>query len=424
MEDEERYAVASISASSGSLHVWLRSDGASRRTQSNCRPASAAAVSGALHRGHLFLASASASGASSTLCAHALHRASGGPVSRSAAPEPRLVAVAVAPGAALVAAGGTSGRCYLWSLASGDLLASWDAHFRSVLRIAFTDDEATVVTTGTDASVLAFDVAELVDVTREQGVVVKPRLSIHGHDLPVTALAVGFGGASARVVTGSRDRTVKVWHLSSAQCVGSVSVGSAVTDIALASDEGQAFVGLASGAVIVVDVARLRQGSVTSADSLAKFEIPIAHGEEPPAVTSLCVSPLSTEVVVGYANGFVRVFDVATSVQVLVFSKHGDAPVTWVGVLSPVPDSVLRDVGGGSVGGDDAVPSNTDETGDGAPGNHTRSFAPEALLFDGALKKAIEPDLEETFLPRLVVAGVNGHSGVWSAIDTALELAQ
>jgi pre-rRNA-processing protein IPI3 len=422
MEDEERYAVASVSGTSGALHVWLRSDGASRRNQSNCRPPSSAAVGAALHRGHLFLASASASGTSSTLCAHALHRASGGPVSRSAAPEPQLVAVAVAPGSGLVVAGGKSGRCYMWSLVSGDLLASWDAHFRSVLRVVFSDDEATVVTSGADASVLAFDVAELVDVTREMSSVVKPRLSLHGHDLPVTALAIGFGGASARLVTGSNDRNVKAWHLSSGQCIGAVAMGSAVVDIALASDESRAFVGLASGSVAIVETLRLAQGVVASADNLARLEVPAATGVVAPAVTCISVSPLSTEVVVGYANGFVRIFDVATSVQLMVYSKHGDAPVTWVGVLSPVPDAVLRDVGGGGLRGEDAG-EDLHRDGGSAGNGHARSAVPDTLLFEGALKKAVDPEVETKFLPRLVLGGTNSASDVWTAIDRAVELA-
>jgi pre-rRNA-processing protein IPI3 len=426
MGDEERYAVASISAASGALHVWLRRDGTSRRSQSDCRPASSAAIAGELHRGHLFLASSSTSGTSCTICAHALQRVSGGPAGRSASPEPRLAAVALAPGTGLLAAGGVSGRCYLWSLASGDLLASWDAHFRSVLRIAFTDDEATIITAGTDASVLAFDVAELVDVMREKGDVVKPRLSLHGHDLPVTAVAVGFGGVSARVVTGSRDCSVKVWHLSSGRCVGSVAVGSAVVDVALAPDEGRAFVGLESGAVAVVEVARLRPGVVVAAETLRKLVVPVADGSVAAVVTAVSASPRGAEVVVGYGDGFVRVFDVETGMQLMVYSKHGDAPVTWVGVLSPIPDVVLQDVGGRGAAGSNGASSGAGDEDGAAAGPGAAAALPEGLLFEGALRKSVEPDLESLFLPRVVLAGAGnagGVSHVWSAVDRALELA-
>lgn len=298
------------------------------------------------------------------------------------------------------------------------MLASWDAHFRAVVRVAFSDDEATIVTAGVDASVLVFDVADLADVARETGHVVKPRLSLHGHDLPVTALAVGFGGASARVVTGSLDCCVKVWHLASGRCVGSAVLGVAVVDVALAPDEGRAFVGLGDGTVAILEVAKLGQGSVVARENLDTLAAPAEDGAVAAAVTCLSVSPRGEEVIVGYKDGKVRVFDIETRVQLLVYSKHGDVPVTWVGVLSPVPEGVLDDAVCGATA---VVEGVSDGSGKDGTGRHHRGGAAEGLLFEGALRKAVEPELEQHFRPQHVFSGEGTSS--WSLIDRALEMA-
>lgn len=419
MENEERYAVGSVSSGSGSLHFWLRHDGASRRAHTNCRPEGPGAVASSLHCGHLFVASASASGSSSHICAHALSRVSGGPSSRSAAPEPSLSAVAIAHKSGLLAGAGASGRCYLWSLASGDLLASWDAHFRKAARISFTDDEETLVTAGADASVLAFDVAELVDCTRRQGDIVKPRVSMRGHDLPIVALAVGFGGASARVVSASADRTAKLWHLSSGRCIGTVMLSAPATDVALSPDESRFYVGLESGAIVAAPPTRLSQVTPVADSSLVVFTAPGQSAQSQPSVTALATSPCGSEIVAGYGDGRVRILDAESGVELIQFAKHGDVPITWVGTFFPIPEAILRDAGGQSQvlnGGKESVSSEQ------YFGDSKHSHEPANLLFQGALRKAVDVGLEGTFLPCVVLAGADSPSAAWEAVDRTVAL--
>jgi WD40 repeat protein len=402
MEDDERYAIASVSGDSGALHVWMRRDGGSRRTQTGCRPTGPSCVSSVVHRGHLFSASRNPSSTSTTISAHALWRVVGAPVSRCAAPEPTLTALALSPDASILATGAASGRCYIWSLASGALLASWDAHFRAVTRLAFTDDGETILSAGADASVLAFDVADLVDADRPPGNAVRPRASLKGHALPVSALCVGFGGASARVVTAAADRTARMWHLASASCIGTVSLSAPASDVAFTPDESLAFIGLESGYIIVAPPTRLSPAASVADAALPSLVAPTLQGSRrPAAVTTVAVSPHGAEVIAGYADGNIRVFDVASRMLLMTYSKHGDVSVSWVGVLSPAPDAVSQDAGGGMGAGGTAVV--------------------EGLLYEGSLRKAADEEFKEHFEPKLLLTGADQPTPAWAAVDCAFD---
>lgn len=367
------------------------------------------------------MASASASGSSSHICAHALTRVSGGPSSRSAAPESSMVALAIARRSGVLAGAGSSGRCYLWSLVSGDLLAAWDAHFRATERICFTDDEETIVTAGADSTVLAFDVAELVDVTRPKGGLVSPRVSMRGHDLAIVALAVGFGGASARVVTASADRKAKIWHLSSGRCIGTILLSAPANDVVISPDESAVYIGLENGAIVEARPTQISQETPVADSSLSVISHPAESGQVPPAVTALATSPCGMEILAGYENGQVRIFDVESRVQLMLYSKHGDVPITWVGAFYPIPEAILRDSGGqnGVVSTATGVSEDDKDEDVGLPFPE-----PQNLLFEGALGKAVDPQLEKSFLPRVLLAGADKPSSAWEAIDRALFLAQ
>jgi WD40 repeat protein len=398
MDEEERYGIASSGADAGGLHLWLRRDGGSRATQSGCRPRNVACMSSVPHRGHLFSASLNPSGSATLLCAHALWRGAGGPIARCSAPEPIISSVTVSPDGTLLAAGGESGRCYIWSLAAGALLGIWDAHFRAVTRLAFTDDSETILTAGADAAVFAYDVAQLVSVERERGAGVAPVAILQGHSLPITALSVGFGGSSARVVTASADRTARLWHLSSARDIGSVLLSAPAVDAVFAPDESAFFLGLATGAVVIVQPSQLSVADTVSDRSLPKMAPAAMQGKRPPAVTAMATSPLGLELIVGYADGQIRVYDVATYVLLMTYTKHGDVPVTWLGVVRNMSDYVGQESGG----------------------DHGRA---QGLLFEGGLGRTVDMDLKENFCPKVMLVGDSSGSRTWEAIDNALECA-
>jgi hypothetical protein len=95
------------------------------------------------------------------------------------------------------------------------------AALQAVSALAFDDIGAILVSGGGDTLVNAWLLAEVLDVSGSGGAPgapvqlagaapLRPLHSWSDHTLPVTALAVGAGGAGAIVVSASLDRSVKV----------------------------------------------------------------------------------------------------------------------------------------------------------------------------------------------------------------------
>lgn len=202
------------------------------------------------------------------------------------------------------------------------MFCSLPTHFRGISRIAFSDDDELLLTAGVDGEVHAFALSDLVDVTRPKDRHPKARISLHAHSLPCVALSVGFGGASARVLTAGKDRSARLWHLSSGRCIAVVLFEKAPTEAVMSLDESACYVGLSSGEVVVLDVATLPDTPV-SASGLPKIRPPLAPDEQPSAVTALTVSPSGRDVIVGYSNGVVRVYDTWSRQLLSTYTRHG-----------------------------------------------------------------------------------------------------
>ena len=133
----------------------------------------------------------------------------------------KLVSFAVSPNALWAAGGTPSGHIYIWSIASGQLLNSYDGHYRSVLTLKFTPCSQMLVSTSEDSTAYVWSIARLVDQDpRVSKAMVEPWAKLEGHALAVVCCAVGRAGGpngvGVRVWTGSIDGTVKVRPLVSA----------------------------------------------------------------------------------------------------------------------------------------------------------------------------------------------------------------
>eukprot|EP00756_Hemistasia_phaeocysticola_P051066 Hpha_TRINITY_DN26245_c0_g1::TRINITY_DN26245_c0_g1_i1::g.184592::m.184592/K14829/IPI3; pre-rRNA-processing protein IPI3 len=109
-----------------------------------------------------------------------------------------------------VAAGGVSGKLYVWQVATGAMLRLWDGHFKMITRVAFSPDGATLISSSEDATVKAWDLAEVLDWRRGQQEEYRPRCCFSEHSLGVTDIAVAEAAAESWAVSVSRDRTVRV----------------------------------------------------------------------------------------------------------------------------------------------------------------------------------------------------------------------
>lgn len=314
------YTVLSVSGTAGTLHVWRPSSGAPLRSQTGCTISSSSCL--ALSPTRVLALTQNISQTSASLSTFLPSRAAGGPISRVSLPSPTCCAVAASNSGSFLALGDTNGVLHVYHLATGALFRSVSAHFRGVSRIVFSDDDEVLLTAGADGEVLAFTVADLVDLTRPRDEPPKPRISLHAHALPCTALAIGYAGASARVLTAGKDRAARLWHLSSGRCIAIVLFNAPPTEAVLSPDESAGYVGLSSGEVVVLDVGALPDTPV-SASGLPKMRPPVAPGEQIPAVTALTLSPMGEEVIAGYSDGVVRVYDAWSRQLIASYARHG-----------------------------------------------------------------------------------------------------
>lgn len=338
----DKYALTSIVGATGELHAWHSTDGNPRRTQSACHAASSAVVT-SLYDGARVVAAAQNKGGSTTFVTYDLSRTSGGPAARCGGPETTMTSLSASPCSGFLAAGGSTGRLYVWHYASGRMLASLDAHLGAVTRLAWSAESSIVLSAGADGTVHAWSIANVTDLNRNRSDALRPSTTLRAHSLPVKALAVGAGlTACARVITAAADRSARLWHLGSGRSIGRIELPCAAVAVALPLLESECYIALANGDVLVV-----------AFDSLP-VDVPIAHtgmpvlrappagdGKDPTPVSALAISPMGNEIIVGYEDGVVRIFDSASRMLVHAYRRHNTAhPVTALLVAFPMPPAL------------------------------------------------------------------------------------
>eukprot|EP00937_MAST-01D_sp_MAST-1D-sp2_P006955 g6955.t1 len=177
------------------------------------------------------------------------------------ATQERMATVAATPDGAYLAAGAAaSGKVYLWCVATGELLRVFDAHYRAITALCFTDDGALLLSAGADAVAHAWSLGDLIDCDGDGGAAggaaaaPPPACSWCEHTLPITAMACGIGGASARVYTVSMDRSCRVWEVGARASLHAIELPCAATAVAVDSVESRVFVGGADGRIFCTDV--------------------------------------------------------------------------------------------------------------------------------------------------------------------------
>lgn len=229
----------------------------------------------------------------------------------------------------LLFAGAFSGRCYIWHIFTGRLIAVWDAHVGAVNAASFCDDDEAVLTAGEDAASRLFLIKDVICTSESRPT---SCLRLVGHTLPITCVAVGYGGASARVVTGSTDRSARIWHLASAKCVATIALSAPAVDVVLTSDEAAVFVALADGFIVFALLHALPLGSITASPSLKRIHPP----SQDVSAKCIALSPNDENLIVGYSDGIVRIYDAQSLQMVSVYAKHNTtAPITAVLAAAP-----------------------------------------------------------------------------------------
>ena len=302
------------------------------------------------------------------------------PLFKCSMPEAMLATAASRDGR-YVAAGGASGKAYLWDGVSGELLRSWQAAHRAVTAAVWSPCGTLLVTGSHEGSIAGWPLASVLDTT-DTATPPAPRFTLLDHSLAVSALVYGPGlGGAARLYSASADRTVRLWDTAAGRLLHTLAFPAAVASVAVDCFEGRLLAACGDGGVYVVDlgaaIARARAptaalvpiatassaagGSGRSAAAEVARALAIAAGGSGGggggggsgsgvahaallghvgAVSSVALSDDGATAVSGGADCKVRVWDVASRQQVAVYDGH-EAPVTSV-ILMRRPASLGR----------------------------------------------------------------------------------
>ncbi|KAI8329815.1 WD40-repeat-containing domain protein [Chlamydoabsidia padenii] len=262
----------------------------------------------------------------------------------------KIVTVAASHQGQYVTGATQSGRVYLWHTATGHLKRVFEAHYRHIQRLVFSNDDAVLITAGDDATVNVWLVAQLLcSEQTEVDARPSPLYSWSDHTLPVTDVWVGSGSLStARVYTTSLDFTVKLWDLATGELLTTFLFPKAVTSVVVNPSETILFA--ASGNDIYsVDLYKRRQQQTYSAaqsvGGLAKVEAVGIHSsaESSPslgasftghtgAIHSLSLSFDGGLLISASEDGNCIVWDVASRQSLRQFESH-KGPVTHISCI-------------------------------------------------------------------------------------------
>ena len=145
----------------------------------------------------------------------------------------KLVSFACTPSGAYIMGGGAGGRLFLWEASGGAMLRTWEAHYRSVSCVVFSDDGSYAISCSEDSLIHVWPLGALLDYGEGHLEAPQPAITWNQHSLPVTALASGAGGAAGRLFSASLDRTVRQWHIPSGACLAVVQMPAPITCLAL-----------------------------------------------------------------------------------------------------------------------------------------------------------------------------------------------
>ncbi|CAM9830637.1 unnamed protein product [Chrysoparadoxa australica] len=252
----------------------------------------------------------------------------------------------------LCASGGESGRIMVWDTGTGELVRSWESHYKAVTALRFAGDGSFLFSGGGDAMFTAWNVLEIVDdefseVGASKGP--SPVWSAAEHSLPITSIAVNQ--TSSHLFTASWDRTARVWEASSGQLLYTVVFKSALNIVVADPAERFLFLGGAENHVYQLQLsessatAAASDGSIGSSleqeglvSKLANFEATGGtlspqelRGHSGP-VTALCCSSQGDILVSGSQDGSVRVWHIASG-QCMHVLKLMKGPISQVLVL-------------------------------------------------------------------------------------------
>ncbi|KIJ55698.1 hypothetical protein M422DRAFT_200031 [Sphaerobolus stellatus SS14] len=266
----------------------------------------------------------------------------------------KLSCIALDSRGAYCAAGTTNGRLYLWEIASGILFSAFEAHYRIISALQFTQDGAAIISVSDDSTVSVWSMSRLLDED-SQNEIPSPYCSFTEHTLPVTDIVCGAGKfPSCRVFTSSADSTVKIWDLSTRIILTSIVFPKPISNLVVDPTERFVMAGSEDGSIYQCNLFRKRPDATNSrtmealggggmsdvirlVDDEATNQRLISVGQN---ISSLTLSLNASLLLVGTSSGQIQIYDVASHQLLRSINTYKDKglEVTYVDTLLKPPD--------------------------------------------------------------------------------------
>ncbi|XP_050364698.1 protein ROOT INITIATION DEFECTIVE 3 [Argentina anserina] len=225
-----------------------------------------------------------------------------------------------------VVGGGKSGTIYLWEVTSGRMLKKWDAHYRAVSCLRFSDDGTMLFSGSEDGEIRVWNLVTILDDHQSQRENHQYLLSFTEHSLSVTDMVLGFG-YDPIIASASEDRTCKIWSFSRGTLLRNIVFPTIIDAIAMDPCENLLFAGGRDGNIYVAALNTARTGS-------SKYGLHIINrfSNHSKAVTCLAWGLSGNYLISGSEDGVVRVWDAKTANIVRVL-RHSKGPVNNILVI-------------------------------------------------------------------------------------------
>jgi pre-rRNA-processing protein IPI3 len=154
---------------------------------------------------------------------------------------------------AFLMCGSRKGDIFVWELASGELLNTWQAHFKAVNKLIVSQDGQLLVSCGEDGLGRAWLLPHALDAQSPHYRTMQPYRSWNAHSLPVSDMLLLDQPGFLRVYTCSADRHVVLYDLHSQRSLLRLALPQACEAMALSPSFDQLYIGTTGGSIYELD---------------------------------------------------------------------------------------------------------------------------------------------------------------------------
>lgn len=190
-----------------------------------------------------------------------------------------------------LAAGGVSGRIFVWDLGSGRLWFARECHYQAITSLEFSSDSSILVSASLDARIFVWRLLDLVS-SQESGAVPAPLHTFSDHTLSVTKVCIGKGKFNeARIVSCSLDGTVRLYDAVAGSLLTTFIVPQPVHSIALDPAERTIYAGTQNGGIYIIPLYK-RDVSTNFIQAVGGSNSVISINDSPDVVLSHHTKPV------------------------------------------------------------------------------------------------------------------------------------